>query len=541
MKNNFYYFVLALLLAGFIIQGFQCGSPDFTGAKVQEQNKNYVEAAKLYEKEVQKNPSNHEAWFRLGRIRGEELDDYEGMAAAFREAEKLSPTYTNEIHAYRFKAWAQHINNGVTFYKRASADSLLYYDKAIEEYKKSVGIWPDTSLTYIFLTQAYQGKGDIENTVLSQKKVWELDHDVDAYKRVGRYIIQQGLDKKEQFRSANADGLRIQKGLKEIDKGSYKSDVTRMFGEPDSKIKDKKNSKREDWKYNQYALTLTFEGEKVVGKKIEKQIDLKIDSTKYYEAIVQFNNAVDVFEAIKKVNPNQSALRVGLTESEVISLLGEATSKVEAVYENTKVIQWTYDKQKAILYFFEGKLKGWVRNAVDNENLNLLLQAYYEANRIPEATSVFKLAVDNDPGSKMNHYILGLLYRMVDDYDGAIGEFNEAVKIDPNFSDAFYDIGATYYNWGVKAKKEAQEKGDESQSFKKKFEEALPWMIKVTDIKIKNAQETASKTGKDWHSELLPEDARVWNTLGTIYALLGQSEKAMKALDEADKISKTAK
>ena len=66
-------------------------------------------------------------------------------------------------------------------------------------------------------------------------------------------------------------------------------------------------------------------------------------------------------------------------------------------------------------------------------------------------------------------------------------------------------------------------------------------MIKVTDIKIKNAQEAASKTGKDWHTQLLPEDARVWNTLGTIYALLGQSEKAMKALDEADKISKTAK
>jgi tetratricopeptide (TPR) repeat protein len=481
MKNNFYYFVLAMLFAGFMIQGFQCGSPEFTGAKVQEQNKNFAEAAKLYEKEVQKNPSNHEAWFRLGRIRGEELNDYEGMAAAFREAEKLSPTYTSEIYLYRYKAWAQHINDGVAFNKRGSADSLQYYDKAIEEYKKSVGIWPDTSLTYFYLAQAYQGKGDIENAILSQKKVWELDRDVDAYKRVGRYLVQQGLEKKEQFTSSNADGLRIQKNLKEIDKGSYKSDVMRMFGAPDSQRKDKKNSRREDWKYNQYGLTLTLEGETVVGKKIEKKIVLKIDSTKYYEAIVQFNNAVDVFEAIKKENPK------------------------------------------------------------DNENLNLLLQAYYEANRIQEATSAFKLAVDNDPGSKMNHYILGLLYRTVDDYDGAIGEFNEAVKIDPNFSDAFYDLGATYYNWGVKIKKEEQEKGDESKSYKKKFEAALPWMIKVTEIKIKNAQETASKNGQDWHTQILPEDARIWDTLGTIYAQLGQTEKAMKALDEADKIRKTAK
>ncbi len=53
----------------------------------------------------------------------------------------------------------------------------------------------------------------------------------------------------------------------------------------------------------------------------------------------------------------------------------------------------------------------------------------------------------------MNHYILGLLYRTVNNNDAAIGEFNEAITIDPDFSDAFYDIGATYYNWGVKIKK----------------------------------------------------------------------------------------
>ena len=52
MKSNFFYLFFALLLAGLLIQGFQCGSPEFTGAKVQEQNKNYSEAAKLYEKEV---------------------------------------------------------------------------------------------------------------------------------------------------------------------------------------------------------------------------------------------------------------------------------------------------------------------------------------------------------------------------------------------------------------------------------------------------------------------------------------------------------
>jgi tetratricopeptide (TPR) repeat protein len=461
MKSNLFYLFFALLLVGFLTQGFQCGSPEFTGAKVQEQNKNYPEAAKLYEKEVQKNPANADAWFRLGRIRGMQLNDFDGMNDAFRESEKLSHEFSSDIRALRGYYWVQFINSGVSYKNRATSDSLQFYDKAIDEYKTAAKIRPDTSITYLYIAAAYKAKGDLANAVLNLTKVWEMDHDKEVYKSVGRIYIQQGLDKKDLFKTVNGDKLKIQKNLKEIDKGSYRSDVTQAFGDPDSKKVDKKNSKKEDWIYNKYSMTLTFDGERVVNKKIEKPYDLKIDSTKYFEAIVEFNKAVDIFEAIKA-----------------------ADSK-------------------------------------DNENLNLLLQAYYEANRTIEATKTFKLAVDNEPGNKMNHYILGLLYRSVNDYDGAIAEFNEAIKIDPNFSDAFYDIGATYYNWGVKMKKTSQENGDESEEYKAKFQAALPWMEKVTEIK--------------------KDDAKIWETLGTIYALLGQADKATKALDEADKIRKAGK
>ena len=461
MKSNLFYLFFALLLVGFMTQGFQCGSPDFTGAKVQEQNKNFAEAAKLYEKEVQKNPANFEAWFRLGRVRGVELNDFAGMNKAFNESEKLSPVYSSDIHALRGHFWVQFINSGVNNKNRATPDSLQYYDKAIEDYKTANMVWPDTSITYLYLAGAYKSKGDNANAILNLTKLWEMDHDKDAYKSVGRIYVQQGLEKKEQFKAANADKLKLQKSLQDIDKGSYKSDVTQAFGNPDSQKKDKKNPKKEDWTYNQYSMTLTFDGDRVVNRKNEKSYDLKIDSSKYVEAVAEFNKAVDVFEAIKKADPK------------------------------------------------------------DNENLNLLLQAYYESNRSVEATKAFKLAVDNDPGNKMNHYILGLLYRTVNDYAGAIAEFNEAIKLDPEFSDAFYDIGATYYNWGVKMKKASQEKGDESEEYKTKFQAALPWMEKMTKIK--------------------KDDARIWETLGTIYALLGQAENATKALDEADKIRKAAK
>jgi tetratricopeptide (TPR) repeat protein len=461
MKSNLFYLFFALLLVGFLTQGFQCGSPEFTGAKVQEQNKNYPEAARLFEKEVQKNPANADAWYRLGRIRGMQLNDFDGMIEAFQESEKHSHEFSSDIRALRGYYWVQFINNGVNNKNRATSDSLQYYDKAIEDYRTASKMRPDTSITYLYIAAAYKSKGDIANEILNLTKVWDMDHDKDVYKSVGRLYVQQGLEKKELFKTANADKLKLQKNLMEIDKGSYKSDVMQAFGSPDNQKKDKKNPKKEDWIYNQYSMTLTIDADRVVNKKFEKPYDFKIDSTKFFEAIDEFNKAVDVFETIKAADPK------------------------------------------------------------DNENLNLLLQAYYEANRSVEATKTFKLAVENEPGNKMNHYILGLLYRSVNDYDGAITEFNEAIRLDPNFSDAFYDIGATYYNWGVKMKKESQEKGDESVEYKAKFQAALPWMEKVTEIK--------------------KDDARIWETLGTIYALLGQADKATKALDEADKIRKAGK
>jgi tetratricopeptide (TPR) repeat protein len=467
MKNNKFYFVFAVILAGFIMQGFQCGSPDFTGAKVQEQNKNYPEAIRLYNAELKKNPSNQEAWYRLAIIYGTQMNDIAGMNAAFQEAEKISPKYTNEIKAYRTQYWVQSINGGVAYFKRVSTDSSrmdssrYYCEKAIEQYKIAAGIIPDTSLTYNYLWRAYKARGDMDSMLVNMKEEWKWSHDQELYKVIGQYYVLQGLGKKEEFKSINSENLKKQKNLSEVEKGSFKSDVSRMLGAPDNIKKDKKNVGKEDWVYNQYGLVLTIEGEKIVGKKITKKIDLKIDSTKYYEAIEKFNKAVDIFEEIKTENPK------------------------------------------------------------DNENLNSLLQAYYEANRIFEATNAFKLAVNNDPGNKINHYILGILYKTVDNYEGAIAEFEEALKIDPNYGDVIYELGTTYVNWGVKLRDAAKEKKDESTEYKKKFQEALPWMEKAVQIEKDNV--------------------KLWDALGRLYAVLGQSKKAEKALDEADKIRRAAK
>lgn len=457
MKRNSLLGLTLVLVASLAFQGFQCGSPEFTGAKVYINQKNYKEAMRLLDIETQKNPSNEEAWFLLGQLRSED-GDYAGMNVAFNEAWKLAPKHHREIVAIRYNKWAMHVNPGINALQRASSDSLQLYDQAIEQFNKAIAAWPDTMLTYRYLGYSYRGKGDIENALVAFRSAWQRGKDTESHKQAGRIYLQRGKSLKDQFQTENTDKIRALENLKRVAKGTLKADVMSMLGAPDN-VKRTRGSRKEEWTYTRFGnLVVNVDGDRVASTKQNSVYDPEVDSTKHRAAMTEFTSAVGYFEDVKAADPR------------------------------------------------------------DNENLNLLLQSYVEADRIREAIAGFRQAIDNDPNNKLNHYILGVLHRTVGDFTDAVNEFQAALKIDPAYSDALFDMGATYYNWGVDMIKDAQEKGTESDAYKEKFNSALPYLEQVTEIK--------------------KEDANVWETLANIYARLGQADKAMKALDTADKIRK---
>ena len=458
MKRRPLIWTFGLALVVLTTQAFQCGSPEFTGAKVYEQQSNWKEAARLYEQETQKNPANAEAWFRLGRIRGLNLNDDAGMNVALGQAVKLNKEFEREAKILQYNRWASHVNDGVSNLKRGSADSLRYFDAAASDFKMAIVAWPDTSITYQFLGHAYVSRGDDKNAIEAYTKAWMVGKDKDSYKRTGRLYLQRAIERMNVFDTTNAVAIKALKSLSDVDKGTYTNDVLHAFGAPDAKKKDSRNSKQEVWSYNQYNLQLTLEGGKVVKRTFSKPYAPVIDSTAWKAGAAEYDNAVTVFEGIKKEDPK------------------------------------------------------------DNENLTLLLQAYVGANRIPEATKAFKQAVVNDPGNKMNHFVLGVLYRTINDFTNAIAEYEEALKIDPNYVDALFDIGATQFNWGLDLRKSAQEKGEDDPTYKEKFKAALPYLEKVAELK--------------------KDDPNIFQTLAAIYASMGDAAKAAKALDEADNLRK---
>lgn len=457
MRQYYFKGVFALILASFILQGYQCGSPEFTGAKVHMQQKNYKEAIRLLEIEVAKNPANEEAWYLLGGLKADE-HDYEGMNKAFTEALKLSNVHAEEIKAIRYNNWGQNLNAGVSYLERASADSAEYFEKSIRSFKQAIAAWPDTGMTHKYLGYAYNNKGDMANALTSYMKSWEMDGDVESVKRAGRIYVMRGEEHKNKFETENADKLKRWKTVEDVKKMSNKADVLKSLGAPDNIKKGPRNTKREDWTYTSYNLTVAVDGEKVTGRTFSTPYNPRIDSTEYSLGQKEYSKAVELLEKAVEKDPK------------------------------------------------------------DAETLNVLLRAYIESNRIQEAIRAFQTATKNEPGNKINHYILGVLYRQVGRYDDAIAEFKQTLAIDSEDADATFDLGATYYNWGVEMIKTAEEKGDQTEAYRPKFEAALPYMEKVTRMK--------------------KDDPQIWETLGTIYARLGQQEKALQAFDQADKIRK---
>ncbi|MBI4428245.1 MAG: tetratricopeptide repeat protein [Ignavibacteriales bacterium] len=457
MKHNFKFWFSLVVLSSLMFQAYQCGSTEMTSAKLYISQKNYDAAIKNLETEVEKNPGNEEAWYLLGGLRVEK-GDYAAMNFAFNKALKLSDKHAREIQGFRYNQWGAHLNNGVSLLDRASSDSSEYYEKAIAEFSRAIEAWPDTALSYRYLGYAYNNKGDYDNALKAFEEAWKKGKDVESLRRAGRIYLQRGYDHKSKFEGDNAGKLRGLKNLDDVKKGTNKNDVLKSLGAPDNVKKGTRASRREEWTYNTYSLKLVIEADKVAQKTFTSPYSASIDSTEHRLALIEFDRATKALEEVKVAEPS------------------------------------------------------------DNENLTFLLRAYVESGKIKEAITTYQQAVKNDPKNKNIRYLLGVLYRTDGDYTNAIAQFKEAVQIDPEYSDAIFDLGATYYNWGVDIIKEADEKGQEAEEYKSKFNESLPYMEKA--------------------AQLRKDDPQVWETLGTIYARLGNKDKAMRAFEQADKIRK---
>lgn len=138
----------------------------------------------------------------------------------------------------------------------------------------------------------------------------------------------------------------------------------------------------------------------------------------------------------------------------------------------------------------------------NNQNILFsLINHYLTKGDDPSKILVYiEKAIKEEPGNASLYFAKGTLHDKLGDFEEAVASYEKAAQVDPMYFDAYYNIGALYYNRAVKyieeankvPAKEVQKYDDLMAKAAVEFKNALPYMEKADQVKPndKNALES---------------------------------------------------
>lgn len=133
-----------------------------------------------------------------------------------------------------------------------------------------------------------------------------------------------------------------------------------------------------------------------------------------------------------------------------------------------------------------------------NTNILFSLISYYiEKGEDPSKILVYiDKAIKSEPNNASLHFAKGTLHDKLGNFDEAVQAYTRATELNPKFFDAYYNIGALYFNAAVKLNEEANkvppsEMKRYDELLKKandKFKESIPYMQKAYEVNPKSKE-----------------------------------------------------
>ncbi len=321
--------------------------------------------------------------------------------------------------------------------------------------------------------------------------------------------------------------------------------------------------------YDSVALDRSFESFKKAMEydskdKYKDEIVLGIDAVRQ----MYFNKANELFDA-EKFDEAYTAISKYLEGNDLIrKLMGDDTVPIDTLshFRKAYYAQLSGDKEEAMklyqklvdlgfnqspfLYDLYATLLSDAGNTekalevlragqkVFPKNVELIideLNIFLSEGKAEQAIDRFKEAIELDPENPDLHFALGTIYdnlydRMKDSIPekaeeykiNAITYYENALKNDPNYFKAVYNIGVIYFNEGVEV---AKEMNNLPISEQKKYEELK---------KQRNEDFSKGLPYLEKAHQLDPEDLPTMKALKEIYFRLGQMEK-YKQINDAIK------
>lgn len=225
---------------------------------------------------------------------------------------------------------------------------------------------------------------------------------------------------------------------------------------------------------------------------------------------------------------NQKPPMEGAVDTMLLYYTGMAASRANKIDESIKFYElakendcpeadlYVFLKQK---YFQVGDtakgiatLEEGFKKHPDNQSVLIELINYYLMNnRGEEALEYLKIAQEDDPTNLSFIFAEATLYDKLGETDKALETYNRCIEIDPDYFNAYYNIGVMYYNKAVEMYKEAdkigtpKEYGEAKDAADEVLAKALPYMEDANRID--------------------PEEVSTLETLKTLYYRMGMNDK----------------
>ena len=170
------------------------------------------------------------------------------------------------------------------------------------------------------------------------------------------------------------------------------------------------------------------------------------------------------------------------------------------------------------------------------EYISQLIDIYQKLDQEDKSLALTRDALAKDPNNRAFIYVYGEFLLKQSKFEQSIEQLKKVAEKKPDsvdviYTNANYNLGVAYQNWGVALKEQAEKKAEEEQKSGKK---------------PKNAQEDQSYKDKfnlarvyfEKTAELKPDDPVVWQQLGKLYAVLNMADKAKAAFKKFDELNK---
>ena len=155
------------------------------------------------------------------------------------------------------------------------------------------------------------------------------------------------------------------------------------------------------------------------------------------------------------------------------------------------LIASAYQQKKDTLGALEVLQEGFEKYPEDKTVLTSMIQIYLDQKKSEEAMKYLDMAIEQEPNNELFYFIKGTLFETLKDGDKAIESYQKAIDVNPEYYDAYYNLGALYYNKGVQQIEianaiPANENERYQEEIKKAdiwWEKALPYMEKCHELK----------------------------------------------------------